>query len=173
MKKLLILMLVLGIASAANATLITWVDSGGNDISTITVTNGSTVTAYLKASDALQYTSDIWVGESYTASDYAKITNITATAAAGGDPAISDRSGTTPAYPGWFTIGAYDFTSPVTIAAGIQWNVTITGMAVGSTTTLGSDSYGTNDTLAVTVIPEPMTIGLLGLGGLFLVRRRK
>ena len=172
MKKLLILMLVLGMTSTASAVInLTWVDSGGSDISSITVVKNSTITAYLKADDASMYPSAKWIGESYTASDYAKITNITATAAAGGNPVILDKTST---YPGWWTTEAKDIESPFTVATGIQWNVTISGLELSGAnyTTLDSDSYGTSDSLDVYVVPEPMTIALLGLGGLFLRRRK-
>ena len=70
------------------------------------------------------------------------------------------------------TVRAADLSPPSAIQSGDQYDVTIQGYVTG-TFGLDSDDYGTNDILEVTVLPEPMTVALLGLGGLFLLRRRK
>jgi hypothetical protein len=61
------------------------------------------------------------------------------------------------------------------ILAGVHINVNLIGVAEGVTTLDLYDISGMIllDSATVTVLPEPMTIAMLGLGGLFLLRRRK
>ena len=158
MKKLIILLLVLGLATAANATVLTW----SVDAVTINTDVSDTVVVQLAADDAEGFSSK-WVGN--YSSTVADITGVVALAAAGDDATVSESTGD------WWNIGSSDSASPFNIASGDQYDVTIKGL-VNGTYTVGSDSYGTNDTLTITVIPEPMTIALLGLGGLFLRRRK-
>ena len=168
MKKLLILTLVLGMASVANATVLSW---SVDDI-TIDITVDPVAVVQLIADDDQPYAAK-WVGAG--PSIYAEITSIAALPAAGPDAAIKDPAITL--WAGWWTVEALDF-DPTTwdVSAGLQYDVTITGLDLG-TYLIDSDSYGTdggiNDVLTINVIPEPMTIALLGLGGLFLLRRRK
>ena len=158
-------MLVLGMASAANATVVSW------SVDDVTITIGDSAVVQLTADDDQPYAAK-WVGAS--PSTFAVIDSIVALAAAGDAPVIKDPA--TTAWPGWWTIEALDFEPPSSIAAGAQYTVTITGLAEG-TYLIDSDSYelegGINDVLTINVVPEPMTIALLGLGGLFLLRRRK
>ena len=165
MKKLLVLMLVLGMASAANATVLSW----SEDAITIGAIDGTAV-VQLVADDAITFSASKWVGYSPATTSLGSITSITARAAAGSSPVIEDPATTT--YDGWWTVQSRDVDEPFTLASGSQYDVTIQGYVTG-TFGLDSDSYGTNDVLEVTVLPEPMTIALLGLGGLFLLRRRK
>jgi len=167
MKKLLILMLVLGMASLANATM-TW------SVSEITIANvGLSVTVDLISSDLAQ--GQAWVGNDPLTPQIADITAIAIhDPPAGSEATVADYRST---YPGWWVVETLDTSEPSTVGAGAQYTVTITGLALG-TTLMSSDEYGAFDgpqvgNLAVTVIPEPMTIALLGLGGLFLLRRRK
>jgi len=168
MKKFLILILVLGISTAANATVLSWVDSEGSALSSISVTVGESVTAYLSANDALTYSPKWMDGTDAKVS----ISNITATANAGTGAAIQNPTQT--GYAGFWTVeAAHDGAPPSSVLAGIQWVVDIYGDAVG-TGSVFADYYGSNLELSVTVndVPEPMTIALLGLGGLFLRRRK-
>jgi len=164
MKKLLILMLVLGMASAANATAITW------STGALTLNINETAVVQLVADDAITYSSPKYVGYSPATPSLGTITGMVALAAAGGDAEVQNPSQT--GYPGWWTIFSKDLATPFTIASGSQYSVTVKGLATG-TFGLDSDDYGQNDVLEVTVIPEPMTVALLGLGGLFMLRRRK
>jgi hypothetical protein len=162
MKKLLILMLVLGITSTASAVL-TW------SVSTVDVEPGASIVVQLVSSDADPFDPK-WVGQE--PSGIAEITSILALPAATPDSIVLDPTAT--GYAGWWTVNTLDLNPPSDIIAGAQYDVTITaGMTADVSTAFDSDSYGTNDVLTVNVIPEPMTIALLGLGGLFLLRRRK
>lgn len=163
MKKVLILLMVLGISSLANAaTVLTWSVDG------VTLDIDETVNVTLDADNNSTYLLK-WVGN--TAGTIASILDIVAKDAAGEDSVVQDPA--TTEYPGWWKVSAADMTATVgdTIQSGPQYDVTIKGLAEG-TYSLASDNYGTNDTLEITVIPEPITIALLGLGGL-LLRRRK
>ena len=164
MKKLLILMLVLGMASVANATVLSW----SADAVTIPSIN-ATVVVTLDADDNVIF-SPKWVGNTPASPSIASITSIVARAAAGPDSQVKNPTDTT--YAGWWTVMTLDLATPITIESGAQWDVTIKGFVEG-TFGLASDNYGTNDTLEVTVLPEPMTIAMLGLGSLFLLRRKK
>ena len=76
-------------------------------------------------------------------------------------------------YPGWYEFTVASF-PPNPIAAGDHIEVNVMGVSEG---TAALNLYATDgvtrlDTAQITVIPEPTTIALLGLGALFLRRRR-
>ena len=170
MKKLFVLMLVLGIASFASAGL-TWTDGAGGDVDTITLTSQSdTAVVYL--------TSDTSAMGSFLAGPANNsVAGITAAAPqpdAGGQGSAFVY--TTGIYDGQMWGQAADSVEPYTNAAGNWFAVTIHATSAG-TGSVNFDSdilaqLGTSDTLVVNHIPEPMTITLLGLGGL-LLRRKK
>ena len=161
MKKLLVLMLVLGVASMASAALTFTAD-------TVTVATGATV--------GVGINSDIggaaWVGYVGYVPGNAVVSGVVATAAAGPDAVVTASPF---GYAGYYKLEPLDFTPPSDILAGVQFNATVSGLTVGTYTVYLMSpwsSAGVQDTLTVNVIPEPMTIGLLGLGGLFLRRRK-
>jgi hypothetical protein len=66
--------------------------------------------------------------------------------------------------------------APGTIKAGQQWVFDLsTSLSIGSVFTVYLGEYGKPpvSTIDFTVVPEPVTIALLGLGGLLVLRRRK
>lgn len=163
MKKLLILMLVLGLTSAANAVVDLSLGVSGE------LVEGGSVEIYVIAG-----TTDPWEG--FIGYDTNPFDNVQATGNAGDSPVITLSPGN---FVGYYFISALDFDPEnlPDIATGIQFtgDLTSTGSDYGTTYsfTLYADDWQTIlDTQSVTVIPEPMTIVLLGLGGLFLRRRK-
>jgi hypothetical protein len=161
MKKLLILMLVLGMASIANATTLSW------SADAVTIPSiSATAVLQLISNDDQGYDPKSVGAEG--ASGVASIVNIVARPFAGPDSTVQELT----SYPEWWQVRATNLSAPFTVTAGAHFDVTIKGLAVG-THAYGSDYYGQDDILEITVIPEPATIALLGLGGTFLMRRRK
>jgi hypothetical protein len=167
MKKLLALLLVLGMAPAANAAIV------GLSVDGVSVSDGT--------EDILQNT---WI-ELYVVSDTddhpwlmdvcvlkADATlGIPRRPVAGIPPLPPDYSDET-----WWCYELSTAGAPGTIPAGVQWIMSLTPLGVlGDVFTVYLGPYGASpvSTIDFTVVPEPMTIALLGLGGLLLLRRRK
>jgi hypothetical protein len=164
MKKLIVLALVVSMASLASAAL-TWSSN------TVEIEVGSSATLQLSNDSDLPYAGGpAWVGAD--PSTVAAISGISALSNAG-----PDAVGETTAYAGWWTVAADDKDLTTwDVVAGAQWDVTIAGLEVGEYV-ITSDSYGSAGagellTISVVAVPEPMTMALLGLGGLFLRRRK-
>ena len=157
MKKILVLMLVLGITSMASAGLT-------YNVSSVSIGIGESTTVQLVSSDGAM--GQVWLKD-LTNAIY-EVTAITPLANAGDDATSSlYTSGS------WAKATILDSGEPFNNAAGNVFDVVILGIGAG-TGYLDSDYYatlGANAPLTV-IVPEPLTVGLLGLGGLFLRRRK-
>ena len=165
MRKLLILFLVLGLASAANATLIK-VDGLEGD--SFEVDTQTTITVV--SEDTSSWLGYLIIEEGGAGS----LENVAVLDAAGDLGAASPYT-----EAGWGTgfelSAAMGPTADPPIAVGDQFSLDYIG-SIGDTATISLfvDPEYTIPVASVnvTVVPEPMTIVLLGLGGLFLRRRR-
>lgn len=165
MRKLLVLFLVLGLTSAANALLIT-VDGQEGESFEVDLTTTITVVSEDASS---------WLGYIIVEEGGAGSLENTVILDAAGD------IGAAAAYTelGWGT--GYEISASMgpagnpAIAAGSQFSFDYVG-AVGDTATISlfvDPEYTTPvASVNVTVVPEPMTVLLLSLGALFLRRRR-
>ena len=167
MRKLLILMLVLGVASLASATVVI---SGPTS-----VVAGSTYSYSLSNTDTANYGGYVYVdyagnpGGAMLSNVGMNTTNLTGALSLYDTTYLPDGflfvaasgAGTTEVFAGeWFT---FDMTIPAGAQVDDVFGIDILDLNWG----LVQDPA-----LAVTVVPEPMTLCLLGLGGL-LLRRRK
>ena len=165
MRKFLILFLALSLASTANALLIKVDDLEGESFE---VDTQATITVV--SEDTSGWLGYIIVEEGGAGS----LENVTILDAAGNNASAGPYT-----EAGWGTgfelsASAYPDIDPP-IAAGEQFSLDYIG-AVGDTATISlfvDPEYTTPiASVNVTVVPEPMTVILLGLGGLFLRRRR-
>ncbi|MHC4325395.1 MAG: PEP-CTERM sorting domain-containing protein [Planctomycetota bacterium] len=165
MKKLLVLFLVLGLASAANALIIKVDDQTGEDFE---VDVQATITVV--SEDASSWLGYIIVEEGGAGSL--------------GNEVILDAAGNIASATPYTEVlwgAGYELTAAMSpagvppIAAGPQFSFDYVG-EVGDVATISLfvDPEFTIPVASVnvTVVPEPMTVILLGLGGLFLRRRR-
>jgi hypothetical protein len=169
MKKMLMLALILALASMANAaTNLSW-----STDSVVTVGVGESITLQLVADNNVAY-NDKWVGTNDSTNIGSIITALTERNNNAGDSSTIVEQGSA-GFPGWYCVMAADMTEPFdSILPGIQYDVTIQGLVVGTYSYHSDDSSGNDvdDLLSFVVVPEPATMVLLSLGGL-LLRRKK
>jgi hypothetical protein len=160
MKKLLVTLMVLGLISTANAAL--------------SINIGDTPVGEVYPGDVISVVSDdtsSWLGYIIAVDGGAVSLADGAMLAAAGDlGAISEYS-----EAGWgagyeLVVAASPTGTPV--AAGAQFTMSVVGGNQGDLIDLYVDPDYENVVARVTVVPEPVTLMLLGLGGLFLRRRR-
>lgn len=161
MKKWLALILVLGIASKASSAL-TW----STGVITLDIDELEVVQIYSDIPEMHDYI--VLMGND--ASIVAEITDVTPLYLAG-DLATADDYG-----DGWWSLanGYSEQQWPISLW-GDHWDVSIRGLAVGDYSLHSDyDEYeGSDDILSITVVPEPTTVLLFGLGGLVLLRKRR
>jgi len=168
MKKLLVLLMVLGLVSSAQATLTLNLTA-----STIAVPGGTT-TLTVSSSDTSN-----WVGDLILSEDLVNWTT----------PAAADWTTGTASGIGNIGTVLYNYYGHAATQIQVASNLTNTDVAAGTqfSIVLSAVQAGTiyidlqddttyaelaNGPLTLVVTPEPMTMALLGLGGLFLRRRK-
>jgi hypothetical protein len=175
MKNLLIVMLVLGLTSLASAVTVSLVDEG----TIIDVAAGTTVRLNVVADGGLiglDAIATVVGGDVVSAAP-----GVADAPGLGWDPGFSFDPldvGTAAAEIGFGTFGA----SPVDPSIAGWFDIAYTGGTQVITLTGGQRHGGTTDSSfmpgvyslgVVTIVPEPATIALLGLGALAFLRRRK
>ena len=162
MKKLMILMLVLGLASVTNAALVLSLN-GSTDVDEITIqtTTNFTIDVYAPSDGVDMF----WIGVKGPAS-YSGYGTLYAPSP--DTMALDDGT-----YGAGY-IRAYLTTPTITGVIGVWWDLELHCDATGDVTINLYNGGGSSiiDVATIHQIPEPMTIALLGLGGLFLRRRK-
>jgi len=201
MKRLLVLVLVLGLAGAAQAGLEwqiqggtklvdgSWVVSAGtnytiNLVSTDKNCNGYAIDAVAEVDasgnstngggQVLSFTptaggsknQDVEI-DNYQGNLFCVPSYVYSTPIAANTPILSFVYKVATPFSGKVTIALLDTDKIYTWDGGDGDNYAVSG----STVNLGGDG-NVQFTTAITLVPEPMTIGLLGLGGLFLRRKK-
>ncbi len=189
MKKLIVIALILALAPLANATMLRYAGGTGvtynETLARYEVEKGETFTINVMSDVAtanfvLNVKSDnhtVLVG---LVNDLFNLTNIDGQQFNGVSPVVDlmiyKASGGVSSTSVPNTEIMYSFTAGAGPTEGVVWHFNSMATNGGSGPNQAVKLNGTTIVMsefAVTVIPEPMTIALLGLGGLFMLRRRK
>jgi hypothetical protein len=173
MKKLMFLILVVGIASSANARMVLELQMGDADTVDIVATagylTGDDIYFFVFGDTSLVTVSGGTVGVKEPIGPVPKDTEIY------DDPIMVPQPPPSPFSDGvWGLIGAIagGDCPPGVIIEEIEWSL-VGGATEAEISLFNTTDFVTFNTLSTITVPEPMTIALLGLGGLFVLRRRK
>jgi len=170
MKKLLVLMMVLGLATSAQAAISLSLNGNPAPDET-TIATSTIVTIDVTSDDTMPYVTYLWMSTPATGE---WVSGVTISPEAG-DDAVAEYD---PYGYGEWRLTAADFPESGEtefVLPGTHFEIDFHCLAVGDALIeLYADDFSTVlDTITIhQVVPEPITIGLLGLGGL-LLRRRK
>ena len=202
MKKFLILMLVLAMASSANAATTTISVVSGGSATATALKNSTVTVDVVSPDTAVTSGFSCNFGETTTSANHSTATigtlhdDLTVSASVGvvqnamtnwpSPPTryvLIDRIGASPTQGVTVAAGEKLYTFSLAIPSGALVGDTFTVSAINGTPAI-APPYGPYsvlldgvaptawNSLVITVVPEPMTIALLGLGGLFLRRRK-
>ena len=166
MKKLLILMLVLSLATVSFGVIAPVASDYTATLSGTTLTISGPALAsgvsvnpgFYDLTDTSMWSGGVELGSPTTAGSLADIAPYSSSSDGYGVDCWGGSTGLeVPAHPA---------------QAGDWFTVTVTGLSVGDSLDVEDVSDGYKSVGTITVLPEPMTIALLGLGGLFLRRRK-
>ena len=175
MRKIVTLILVLGIVSMASADL-TWTTTGGADLSSISLLPGASMTVRIANDDTASGGGTVWT---YSPDSAVALLTAPSVLTAAGNGASVVNTWTTQLWIEWEAKHTGDPPTTITTGGWLELTIAAPSTAVNLTSAnVNADYYaasagrGTSDLLTVNIIPEPATIALLGLGAL-LLRRRK
>jgi hypothetical protein len=170
MKKLLVVMMVLGLTVSAQAGISLSLD-GADAPAEITITVSTNVMIDVTSDDALAWGGFVKMGDDAPAEWVGQMVILPAA----GKSATASLVGAQGYMDTWMLSAAALPGEVPQVSAGKQFEIGFHCLAPGDVviTLLGDDLATVKDMLVIhQVIPEPVTIGLLGLGGLFLRRRK-